>query len=63
MAGVAKWLRPRIVVPIFVGSNPITRPIYKKTSIEVFFNVYISTQNEIQNTIYGKIDKRIVENV
>ena len=27
MAGVAKRLRPRIVVPIFVGSIPITRPI------------------------------------
>ena len=29
MAGVVKWLRPRIVVPIFVGSNPISRPIFK----------------------------------
>ena len=27
MAGVAKRLRPRIVVPIRMGSNPITRPI------------------------------------
>ena len=28
MAGVAKWLRPRIVVPICVGSNPTSRPIF-----------------------------------
>ncbi len=27
MAGVVKWLRPRIVVPLCVGSNPTTRPI------------------------------------
>jgi hypothetical protein len=26
MAGVAKWLRQRIVDPPFVGSNPIIRP-------------------------------------
>ena len=29
MAGVVKWLRPRIVVPLCVGSNPTTRPIKK----------------------------------
>ncbi len=29
MAEVVKWLRPRIVVPICVGSNPIFRPIFK----------------------------------
>ena len=29
MAGVVKWLRPRIVVPICVGSNPISRPILR----------------------------------
>ena len=28
--GVAKWLRPRIVVPVFVGSNPITHPRKRK---------------------------------
>ena len=27
MAPVVKWLRPRIVVPICMGSNPIRRPI------------------------------------
>ncbi len=26
MAGVAKWLRQRFVVPPFVGSSPIVRP-------------------------------------
>ena len=49
MAGIVKWLRPRIVVPIYVGSNPTTRPI-KKTStyVEVFCIVwrdYKPTQN------------------
>jgi hypothetical protein len=29
MAGVAKWLTHRIVVPTFVGSIPIIRPINK----------------------------------
>ncbi len=28
VAGVAKWLRPRVVVSVFVGSNPIIRPIF-----------------------------------
>ena len=27
MAPVVKWSRPRIVVPICMGSNPIRRPI------------------------------------
>ncbi len=31
MAGVAKWLRQWIVVPPFVGSSPIVRPIRKPT--------------------------------
>lgn len=26
MAGVAKWLRPRIVVPVFAGSSPVVCP-------------------------------------
>lgn len=33
MAGVVKWLRPRFVVPIFVGSSPIIRPIKKNPYI------------------------------
>ncbi len=38
MASVVKWLRPRIVVPICVGSNPTTRPIKKTvTFVTVFF--------------------------
>lgn len=31
MAGVAKWLRQRVVVPLFAGSSPVTRPIKKFT--------------------------------
>ena len=26
MAGVAKWLRHRVVIPTFAGSSPVTRP-------------------------------------
>ena len=38
MAGVAKWLRPRIVVPIRVGSNPTSRPIKEMmTSVVISF--------------------------
>lgn len=43
-AGVAKWLRRRFVVPVFVGSSPIICPIYKNKSqdrpkvvVEAFF--------------------------
>ena len=36
MAGVVKWLRPRIVVPIFVGSTPTTRPFLNSASSEAF---------------------------
>ncbi len=36
MAPVVKWLRPRIVVPICMGSNPIRRPILKAPFSGVF---------------------------
>lgn len=36
MADIVKWLRPRIVVPICVGSNPTIRPIFKKHLRELF---------------------------
>ena len=39
MAGVVKRLRPRIVVPICMGSNPITRPITMKITIRVAINI------------------------
>ena len=29
MAGVAKWLRQRVVVPPFAGSSPVIRPKLK----------------------------------
>jgi hypothetical protein len=29
MAGVAKWLRQWIVIPPFVGSSPIIRPVFR----------------------------------
>jgi hypothetical protein len=28
MAAVAKWLRLRVVVPVFAGSNPVGCPIF-----------------------------------
>ena len=42
MVGVAKRLRPRIVVPVFVGSNPITPPRKEKvvpTGTAFFFSL------------------------
>ena len=45
MASIVKRLRPRIVVPICVGSNPTTRPIFHlKTML-----------NKIRSTICYKI--------
>ena len=37
MAGVVKRLRPRIVVPICVGSNPTARPIFQKSRLKRLF--------------------------
>ena len=37
MAGIVKRLRPWIVVPLCVGSNPTVRPIFK-TPEGVFFS-------------------------
>ena len=39
MAPVVKRLRPRIVVPICMGSNPIRRPIFRKSLIYRLFNI------------------------
>ena len=36
MASVVKRLRPRIVVPICMGSNPIRRPIFEALLMESF---------------------------
>lgn len=41
MAPVVKRLRPRIVVPICMGSNPIRRPIYTNCLYGGFFVRYI----------------------
>lgn len=30
MVGVAQLVEPRIVIPVVVGSNPITHPIFAK---------------------------------
>ena len=55
MAGVVKWLRPRIVVPIFVGSNPISRPIIRISTFGCFFirnDKGFQGSNEILKTYY-----------
>ena len=46
MASIVKRLRPRIVVPICVGSNPTTRPIIKISTLLgcVFICVYFFEQ-------------------
>ena len=41
MAGVVKWLRPRIVVPLCVGSNPTTRPIKKVLAFAKTFFIWV----------------------
>ena len=28
MVGIVKWLRHRVVAPVYVGSNPTIHPIY-----------------------------------
>jgi hypothetical protein len=33
MVGIVKWLRPRVVAPVYVGSNPTTHPIYTAMKI------------------------------
>ena len=44
MAEVVKRLRPRIVVPICVGSNPTIRPIFKNRTVRFFF--YAGSRDE-----------------
>ena len=33
MVGIVKWLRPRVVAPVYVGSNPTTHPIKKDVGV------------------------------
>ena len=49
MAGVVKRLRPRIVVPICVGSNPTTRPIKKVLAFaKTFFICVCEGENPLK---------------
>ncbi len=53
MADIVKWLRPRIVVPIYVGSNPTIRPI-KQTSTfcrGLFYYANMDFENPLQNIV------------
>ena len=55
MADIVKWLRPRIVVPICVGSNPTIRPIIRIRSFGSFFirnDKGFQGSNEILKTYY-----------
>ena len=57
MAPVVKWSRPRIVVPICMGSNPIRRPIYNK--LVVFMPAFvIFTPDEEENPFEGSSEER-----
>ncbi len=47
MVGVAKRLRPRIVVPVFVGSNPITHPMKNSDVFTSEFFSYIRLRRVI----------------
>ena len=33
MVGIVKWLRPRVVAPVYVGSNPTTHPIFYQNAM------------------------------
>ena len=49
MASIVKRLRPRIVVPICVGSNPTTRPIKKQMTslLSAFLLEYREDENQL----------------
>ena len=49
MASIVKRLRPRIVVPICVGSNPTTRPIKKQMAslLSAFLFEYCKDENQL----------------
>ena len=46
-AGVAKWLRRRFVVPVFVGSSPIICPILQKeiTTLLWWLSLFVFSSN------------------
>lgn len=44
MAGVAKWLRLRFVVPVFVGSSPIIWPSFIYLVSELLYRWSLSVQ-------------------
>ena len=58
MAPVVKRLRPRIVVPICMGSNPITRPI-KKDSKESF--IFFKSRIRVMNNTEMRGEKKYLD--
>ena len=50
MAPVVKRLRPRIVVPICMGSNPIRRPIFKTLDKRVFLYEHDEDENPFKGS-------------
>ena len=52
MASVVKRLRPRIVVPICMGSNPIRRPIIKKARSKASF--FVSDEGENPSVVRAR---------
>lgn len=59
MAGVAKWLRHWIVVPVCVGSNPITRPI-PLLYVKVKMNTYKTHALILRTYDFKDFDKIVV---
>ena len=40
MVGIVKWLRPRVVAPVYVGSNPTTHPILSLIGMRRIFRLW-----------------------
>ncbi len=61
MASIVKRLRPRIVVPICVGSNPTTRPIKKQMTslLSAFLLEYCEDENPlfVGSADFGKSER------
>ena len=51
MVLVVKWLRPRIVIPIYVGSNPIMHPrMYSTAVVHLLHTEQVSSSNLLITT-------------
>lgn len=60
MASVVKRLRPRIVVPICMGSNPIRRPIYRELPLREFFYAHDEGENPFKGSSASKLRAQVL---